>query len=425
VHAHSEGRENPGYLRDMTRTDRDEAQVAEQVASIAMRLLERLDALADEMTDMIQAAVPLYRAGVVDRETLRATGLVHLQAILGSLGRDPATASLESRENGRRRAADGVPLAAILEAYRVGARFMWEQVADTARTIGARSDVVLRAGSEMWQVLDTYSQELAEGYREEASAQALSAEQQRSALFQALFEGHLATTNPWEAAELLRLPANGPLVVVAAEVPAIGRHALSRGEQTLRAAGLTSTWRLLPDIEIGVVSLPGPAAQLDRLAEALSACATGRVGVSPPYTNLRATPQALTLARIALTSTLNRRGVTVFDQNLLAAAAVGAPDVMSHLSQTALAGLADLPDKERAILLDTFAAWLDNNGSAQAAAEQLYVHRNTIRHRLRKLEQHTGQDLNSPRSVALLTLAFESQRRQGRDPTDGVCLVCP
>ena len=190
---------------------------------------------------------------------------------------------------------------------------------------------------------------------------------------------------------------------------------LSRGEQTLRDTGLTSTWRLLPDIEIGVVALPGPAAQLDRLADALSACATGRVGISPPYTDLRATPQALTLARIALSSTMADRGVTAFDRNLLAAAAVGAPDVMNHLSQTALSGLDELPDKERVILLDTFEAWLDNSGSAQAAAETLYVHRNTVHHRLRKLEQHTGQDLSDPRSVALLTLAFENQRRQGHD----------
>jgi hypothetical protein len=143
---------------------------------------------------------------------------------------------------------------------------MWEQVADTARSLGADSDVVLRAASEMWQVFDTYSQELAEGYRQEASAQALAAEQQRSALFQALFEGHLAATNPWEAAELLRLPPAGPLVVIAAEVPAIGRHALARPEQAMRDAGLSSTWRLQPDAEIGVVALPDPGSQLDRLA---------------------------------------------------------------------------------------------------------------------------------------------------------------
>src|ERR1700735_2789984 len=122
------------------------------------------------MTVAIQAAVPLYRQGVVDQDTLRTTSLVHLEAILGSLGRDPATTSRESRENGRRRAAAGVPLAAILEAYRVGARFMWEQVADAARSVGAGSEIVLQAGSEMWQVLDTYSQELADGYREETKS---------------------------------------------------------------------------------------------------------------------------------------------------------------------------------------------------------------------------------------------------------------
>ncbi|MGD0312782.1 MAG: helix-turn-helix domain-containing protein, partial [Acidimicrobiales bacterium] len=98
--------------------------------------------------------------------------------------------------------------------------------------------------------------------------------------------------------------------------------------------------------------------------------------------------------------------------------AVGAPEVMNHLAQTTLAGLAGLPDKERAVLLETLEAWLDHHGSAQAAAEQLYVHRNTIHHRLRKLEQHTGQDLANPRSAALLTLAFEIERRRRHDSAE-------
>jgi hypothetical protein len=396
----------------MAVSDSADAQVAAQVARIAARLLERADELADQMTAAIQAAVEPYLKGVVEPKGLRAASIMNIEAILSGLGRVPATTSTESRENGRRRAAAGVPLSAVLEAYRVGGRFLWEQVADTARSIGADSDVVLRAGSEMWQVLDTYSQELADGYREEASAQALAGEEQRSALFQALFEGHLATTNPWEAAELLRLPQNGPLVVVAAELPAIGQHGVPRAERILSDTGLSSTWRLLPDLEIGVVALPGPAAQLDRLAKVLSDCATGRVGISPPYSDLRATPQALTLARIALTSTLPEGGVTLFDRHLLAIASVSAPDVMEHLASVALAGLAAVPDKERITLLETFEAWLDNGGSAQGVAEQLFVHRNTVHQRLRKLEQHTGHDLNDPRSAAILTLAFEIERRR-------------
>lgn len=270
---------------------------------------------------------------------------------------------------------------------------------------------MLAAGSELWQVLDTYSQELAEGHREEASARALSAEQERSALFQALFEGHLAATNPWEAAQLLGLPQDRPLIVVAGEVPTVGCHALPRIERALRDIGLSSTWRLLPDVEVGVVCLPHPAEQLDELAEALLACAGGRVGVSPPFSELRDTPSALTLARIALSSTLRGESVTIFDRHLLEAAAVSAPDFMQRIAKEAFAGLDSIPGKERNTLLETLGAWLDSGGSAQRASEQLFVHRNTVHQRLRKLEMYTGQNLSDPRSAALITLAFEIDRR--------------
>jgi hypothetical protein len=387
------------------------AQGSVSVSDIATLLLGRLDDLADEMTAAIQDAVEPYQRGVVDHETLRVASMMNIGAILEDLGRVNATVSFESRENGRNRAAAGVPLTVVLEAYRVGARFIWEQVASTARKVGASSDVVLAAGSELWQVLDTYSQELAEGYREEASARALSAEQQRSALFQALFEGHLAVTNPWEAAQLLRLPQGRPLVVVAGEVPAVGRHALPRIEDVLRVdVGLTSTWRLLPDVEVGIVSLPNPTT-LDELAEALSTCAVGRVGVSPPFSDLREMPSALTLARMALSSSLVSNGVTIFDRHLLEVAAVSAPDFMERLARVVLAGLDLIPDKERTTLLETFGAWLDCGGSAHKASEQLFVHRNTVHQRLRKLEMYTGQDLGDPRSAALITLAFEIDRR--------------
>jgi hypothetical protein len=391
--------------------DSAETQVPVSVRDIAALLLKRADELADEMTVAIQTAVAPYQQGVVEHKTLRAASMMNIRAILEGLGRFDATTSFESRENGRARAAAGVPLTMVLEAYRVGARFIWEQVASTARTSGASSDVVLRVGSEMWRVLDTYSQELAEGYREEAAAQALSAEQQRSALFQSLFEGHLAATNPWEAAQLLRLPQNVPLVVVAGEVPTIGRHALPRAEYILRDVGLFSVWRLLPDIEVGVVALPKDAAQLNHLAEILSTCAVGRVGVSPTFTDLRATPQALTLARMALSSSALDDGVTIFDHHLLGIASVSTPDFMEHLANVAFGDLALVPDKERATLLETLGAWLDNGGSAQKASEHLFVHRNTVHQRLRKLEMYTGQDLGDPRSAALLTLAYEINRR--------------
>jgi DNA-binding PucR family transcriptional regulator len=82
------------------------------------------------------------------------------------------------------------------------------------------------------------------------------------------------------------------------------------------------------------------------------------------------------------------------------------------------AGLETVPDKERNTLLETLGVWLDAGGSAQRASKQLFVHRNTVHQRLRKLETYTGQDLTDPRSVALVTLAYEIDRRpqQHSDP---------
>jgi DNA-binding PucR family transcriptional regulator len=114
---------------------------------------------------------------------------------------------------------------------------------------------------------------------------------------------------------------------------------------------------------------------------------------------------------MALSSSLVGDGVTIFDRHLLEVAAVSAPDFMERLAKVALAGLDSIPEKERNTLLETLGAWLDWGGSAQRASEQLFVHRNTVHQRLRKLEMYTGQDLGNPRSVALVTLAFEIDRR--------------
>jgi DNA-binding PucR family transcriptional regulator len=76
-----------------------------------------------------------------------------------------------------------------------------------------------------------------------------------------------------------------------------------------------------------------------------------------------------------------------------------------------LDGFGDLPDEERAMLFDTFRVWQDNDSSISAAAERLFCHPNTVRHRLRRIEKHTGRSLSRPRDVAELCLAFEVHRR--------------
>jgi DNA-binding PucR family transcriptional regulator len=108
---------------------------------------------------------------------------------------------------------------------------------------------------------------------------------------------------------------------------------------------------------------------------------------------------------------LDREPITVFDESALAVGAVASPDIMRRVSETVLAGLYELPSEERELLLDTLDAWLDKGGSAGRAAEVLFCHPNTVRHRLRRIEQRTGRSLTDPRQTTELCVALETARR--------------
>lgn len=392
-----------------------------EVGLLADILLRRADAMATAMAEQIVREIPLYNEAL-PFAALRESCLRHIHSVLEPLTPRPDPAGREAREFGRARAVEGIPLSAIEAAYRVAFRFLWDEFAVEAVREGVTAEAALRIGTEIMRAADEYPREMAEGYRAEIAERARSEEQRRSALVQALLEGRLDDTNLWEAADVLSLPQSGPYVVIAARVPEIGEHALPQIQRGLHGIGIDSAWRLMHDVEIGVARLPRPADPrdpFDRLVEALAAGATSRVGVSPPYDDLRATSQALRLARIALHGALDRRGVVVFGRDPLSVAAASAPDIMPRLSRTVLAALDDLPPDDRALLLDTFGAWLDSGGSAEQTARHLFVHPNTVRYRLRRLEERTGRSLSDPRWVAELSLAYEIDRRLISPPGPG------
>lgn len=73
-----------------------------------------------------------------------------------------------------------------------------------------------------------------------------------------------------------------------------------------------------------------------------------------------------------------------------------------------LGGVLALPDDERTTLLSTVQAWMDAHGSATEAGKALFCHPNTVRYRLRRLEEYTGRSLDDPRAVAEMVAALEA-----------------
>jgi len=56
------------------------------------------------------------------------------------------------------------------------------------------------------------------------------------------------------------------------------------------------------------------------------------------------------------------------------------------------------------------------NDPASQAAARLFVHPNTVRHRLRRISAATGRSLSAPRDVAELCLALEAARQNPATP---------
>ena len=65
---------------------------------------------------------------------------------------------------------------------------------------------------------------------------------------------------------------------------------------------------------------------------------------------------------------------------------------------------------DRAVLLATVEAWLDAGGSATAAGQALFCHPNTVRYRLRRVEELTGRSVDVPRAAAELAVALQALR---------------
>jgi hypothetical protein len=393
-----------------------------ELVTLAEELLTGLDDFTALVVAKIRLRVPYYTGAehLALADTTRWVG-ANVESVLQSfvsLGLPDVSAA---QATGRERGEQGVPLPIVMAAYRVGFHEIWNQLLDRARSGGrVTSDALVDAASQIWTAHDTFSQAMADAYRDAVFGEMLRTEQERSALVGVLLEGRITDElTSWDAADLLRLSGQGPFIVVAAEVVQLAQEAIPGAETRLRLKGMSSAWRLLPDLHVGIVRLTSEA-QVPRLTEELAKTARSRVGISPVYPRLNETAVALRLARMALaTAAPGTVGVRVFDEHPLSVAAVNASPAMDRIVRTVLGPVLDLPDEDQAVLLTTLAAWRDNGGSTESTAKQLFCHPNTVRLRLRRLEGLTGRLLSDPRAAAETLLALEGVEANPRFAAGG------
>ena len=382
----------------------------ETAASIVAAARTSLPDLVERVVRRIRTEIPCYAAeDVVAPADLRASVRANVDYILDSLT-GTARANLSAPDaTGRTRAAQGVPLAEMLTAYRAGVAELWSALVTAAHGLpDVPADDVIELAGAVFAAQNTYSDAALAAYRDEARELLRMQERERAALVEVILTGAAAKGTLWEVANALRLPLDGAFLVIAAETEP-GHDPIPRAESALAVIDVRSVWRLDAEVSLGVLSLPDRSRN-GAVLTVLDKHATRRIGASPVFGELHQAGWALQLARLALGSNSGGSGVAQFRDSPIDILVAAAPHAALETARAVLGGLLELPEDELDLLLGTFEAWVRASGSATVAGAELYCHPNTVRYRLRRIEAGTGRLLANPGDVAELVTAVRAWR---------------
>jgi hypothetical protein len=384
----------------------------DSVDQIVAKTRERLPALLDRMVERTRSEIPFYASkDGPDRTDLRASMQLNVDYVLnglpdGDVGQDSDFAGPTA--TGRQRATQGAPLVEMLASYRLGFNEVWHELVAVARSIPQISDAVLvELAGQMFELHRRYADASVTGYRDEYREIVRATEREHSALVEAILAESTIKSSLWEAARALRLPLEGQFLVIIAEAVELGQDPLPRVEPMLSALDVSSVWRLQPEQTVGVLSMRR-ARQADSVLELLTQRSTARIGVSPVFTELNQANRGLTLARLAMEHQHPGVGVEQFRDSPLSMVLASTPSVAIQAARAVLGDLLTIRTDDRDLLMGTLLTWLDLDGSAIATGAALYCHPNTVRYRLRRVEEATSHSLTAPAQLAELVAAVRA-----------------
>ncbi|GAB2878770.1 PucR family transcriptional regulator [Nocardioides pacificus] len=399
------------------RRQQSEDDLKARIQAAWATLLDRADAIADDITlTLLDKEKEWYADQPELRADIRANTREHIRRGIRTMAglAEPGEGAVHVwRDTGRRRAAQGVPMEHVLNAYTLGTRVLWEALVEQRDrgVLQAEDSVLLIAGQRVWAALDLQASTLIDAYRRESARLERQDRRRQEHLLERLIEGgsHDAAFLV-EVREVLGFAPDEAVACVVGHFDGQLDGPLRAADDRLERSGLTSYWRVRGEINFGLVAL-GTLSIADLMA-LLAPGATGRVGVAQSPDGLAGIHIAYRLAEKAA-GTLPRgtsRVVSVTER--LPEVLLGAsPDVAQLLVAETVGPILALPAQQEQVLVETLAALLAHHGSPTHAAETLFCHRNTVIYRMRQIEGLTGRSLGDARDRLLLGLALTALGR--------------
>jgi len=377
----------------------------------ARELPARLPELTDRLVGELQEHENAYAGGGVPPDELWQSVHEALRVGVCALAVWPRELEGSRWATGRlarRRAEQGVPLDALLHAYRIGGLLLWQALVEVAAEQEPDEvRLLVHVATDVWNFVDRHASAISDAYRRVEAELTDRHDERVHALLDTLLDGRAPEADLAAAAAVLDLPERGRYAVVTLRhpPPGTGIHDTPRPNPP---DGVRVVWRARAEGEFAIVLLGG--AGLDDIAETFVPGVGSRAGISPIVDGLATLGRARRLADIALRTCTADGECARLDERLPAALVASQPDLAHDLAARVLGPILALDAVDRDLLLGTLGAWLDCGGSAVRAGRRLFCHRNTVLNRLRRLEQLTGRELGLPRDLVELALALDAHR---------------
>ena len=407
--------------------DRASPTVAQSAADVSGALGPRTAEVSADIYDLIVREIPQLRTDSQVLTLLEASVTENVATVLHILQHgidlDRAHAPTAAQEYARRLAQRGVPVAALLRAYRIGsARFQdW-----CLEELGRRTDsaaIVSATGLRISEITATYidrvSEEVLAAYEVEKENWLRNLSAARAARIRALLRGERVDVDASEVVLGYRLRQHHVGVVCWLPEAEAGGSSLARledatSEVARRAAcegrpiflpqDESSAWAWLPlgaRDTFAVPALRGGARPGPGIRFAFGAVGAGVAGFR------RSHRQALGAQAVALAAGRSGPRMTSFGDVAPLALMSGSIELLRAWVLETLGPLAD-DDDHNARLRDTLRVFLQEKGSYKATAERLILHKNSVQYRVRKAAEALGHPIDEHRlQVELALLASQ------------------
>jgi DNA-binding PucR family transcriptional regulator len=404
---------------------------AESAAAVCAALDPRCAEMSADIYGLIVREIPQLRGDERVLTLLESSVGENVTTVLHVLQHgidlEKVRAPTAAEEYARRLAQRGIPLAALLRAYRIGsARFEdW-----CLQELGRQTDnaaIVSAAGLRIARVLAAYidqvSEELVTAYESEKENWLRNQSAARAARVRALLRGEQVDVSSSEAMLGYRLRQHHLGVVTWVTEASGGGDALGRLEHVTAEVAAEAQCEgrpiFIPQDELSAWAWLPLGARHDIAWPELGAKSIGADGIrfafgepAPGLPGFRRThQQALGAQAVALAAGPPGAFVTSFGEVAPLALMSGSIELLQAWVTETLGALAD-DDEHNARLRDTLRVFLQENGSYKTTAERLILHKNTVQYRVRKAEETLRRPIGPDRLQ--IELALLATRRLGR-----------